>query len=504
MPDDRQLTQTLALREQIRDEYWLTRDPILTDRLRWRCMSFRHLVHLLPGQTVLELGTGRGLFARELSRVTRGLNPITAISFGLERERPHDATGAIEFATVESFPQELRGRRFDYVVATDLLDRSNCAWLLSSIHDLLEPGGEFVLFETNPWNVFLKARRAIWRLLGRGDPRRLLSRPDIYELLSDVGFIRVFAICNDFLYAPLTPGLIWLLRGLSVILENAPVIRTIAGSILIHAQRPPRDVQRPKVSLCEHDSLRRKISVVVPCYNEEMNVRPLVEKLTAFYGDYLHEIVLVDDNSKDGTAEMLKRLALDNPLVKPVIRSPPGGVGRALTDGYKAASGEYVLSMDCDFHQLLPEMRDLFDAAAEGWDVVVGSRFSRHSVLLNYPFKKILANRGFHLLARIMLWRRFRDLTNNLKLVRRSVLDSLELREPAFAVNAETGLKPLLMGYSLKEVPVSWINRTSEMGVSSFRLTGVGGSYCRVLFRLWAKQVFGGGRPAKRAQLRSS
>ncbi len=149
--------------------------------------------------------------------------------------------------------------------------------------------------------------------------------------------------------------------------------------------------------------------------------------------------------------------------------------------------------MDCDFQQLLPEVRDLFDAAAEGSDVVVGSRFSRHSVLLNYPFQKIVANRGFHLLAQLVLLRRFRDLTNNLKLMRREVAERLQLTQPGFAVNAETGLQPLLMGCKIREVPISWINRTPDMGVSSFHLARVGGGYVQVLLYLWLKKVLGRG-----------
>jgi hypothetical protein len=149
--------------------------------------------------------------------------------------------------------------------------------------------------------------------------------------------------------------------------------------------------------------------------------------------------------------------------------------------------------MDCDFAHLLPEFRDLFDSAVEGYDVVVGSRFSRYSVLLNYPFLKIAANRGFHLLARLILWRDFRDLTNNLKLMRREVVADLHLRQPGFAVNAETGLQPLILGYRVKEVPISWINRSPEMGTSSFRLIHVGGGYWHVLLNIWLRQVFGAG-----------
>jgi dolichol-phosphate mannosyltransferase len=195
----------------------------------------------------------------------------------------------------------------------------------------------------------------------------------------------------------------------------------------------------------------------------------------------------------DSTAEEIRKLAEEDTRVKPVFRSPPNGVGRAIADGYRTATGRYVLSIDCDFQHLLSEVRDLFDAATRGYDVVVGSRFSRHSVLLNYPFQKIIANRGFHVLARLVLLSRFRDLTNNLKLMRQEVVENLQLMEPGFAVNAETGLQPLLMGYNIQEVPISWINRTPDMGTSSFRLVCVGGGYWRVLYRLWLKCVFGVG-----------
>ena len=195
------------------------------------------------------------------------------------------------------------------------------------------------------------------------------------------------------------------------------------------------------MSLAEHEILEGKISVVIPCHNEEMNVVPLVRGLQDHFGPYLHEIVPVDNNSTDDTRSVIAKLAAAEPeLIKPVYRAPPNGVGRAIAEGYKAATGEWVLSMDCDFQHLLPELRDLFDAAATGqYNVVVGSRFSRHSVLLNYSCGKILANRGFHSLAQIVLLRRFRDLTNNLKLIRRDVLDQLHLTQPGFSVNAETG-----------------------------------------------------------------
>ncbi|ARV61774.1 glycosyl transferase family 2 [Nostocales cyanobacterium HT-58-2] len=491
---DFQSIKTLGIRETYRDQYWLKQDPIYEDRLLWRAQTFRHIVHLLPGQTILELGCGEGHFTRQLLRVSREQNPITAVTFHSDNHRPKDFPAFVEFTNASSVFETLAGRSFDFIIAMDLLDERNCGWLLQKINELLKPGGQVIFYESNPWNVVLKLRRFISQLLGRKDPRRLLSRSKLYELISEVGFLRVFAVHNDFVYAPLTRSLVWFLRNLSILLENTPGIQNLAGSILIHAQKPPRVVERPKISLFEHEQLRKSVSVVIPCHNEEMNVEPLVNKLRDFYGEYIHEIIPVDDNSRDNTAEVIQRLAQEDPIIKPVFRSPPNGVGRAITDGYQVATGKYILSMDCDFQHLLPEIRDLFDAAAEGYDVVVGSRFSRHSVLLNYPLQKIIANRGFHALAQILFQQRFRDLTNNLKLIRREVIEKIEWTQPGFAINAETGLEPLLRGYSVKEVPISWINRTPDMGVSSFRLIKVGNGYWRVLLRLWLRTAFGIGR----------
>ncbi len=493
MQPDTSFHSTLAFRERYRDDYWRNNDPIAEDRLLWRAQAFRHAVHLFPGQTILELGCGEGLFTRALLQVCRGENPITAVTFQKSAADPTDIRRKVELLELSDFSTSLRGRRFDCVVAMDLVDRHHASQLLRSVYELLGPGGKMVFYESNPLNPFLTLRRLFRRLLGSQDARRLLSRSQLYDLLVSSGFVQVYAIYNDFVFAPLTRRLIWLLRNLSILLENAPAVRAMAGSILVHAQKPPEAMAVPRGPQITHESLRSAVSVVIPCRNEEMNIRPLVNRLLNLYGDSVYEIILVNDGSTDGTAAVIADIAQQNNRVRPLHRGPPNGVGRAIAEGLSQAGGRYVLTMDCDFAHLLPEFRDLFDCAVEGYDVVVGSRFSRHSVLLNYPFLKIAANRGFHLLARLVLLRNFRDLTNNLKLMRRDVVSDLQLRQPGFAVNAETGLQPLILGYRVKEVPISWINRSPEMGVSSFRLIRVGGGYWRVLLNIWLRQVFKAG-----------
>jgi dolichol-phosphate mannosyltransferase len=487
------LVATLAVRETYRDEQWRERDPIISDRLLWRAQTFRHTVHLLPGLTILELGCGEGRMTRALRRVSRGENPITAVSFQPVLEYPEDLLAAVEFLRTTELPGPLAGRRFDCIIAMDLLDRSNSSEFLEIVYELLAPGGEMVFYESNPWNPVHKLRRVLPWLGANSDPRNLINRPGLYELLSEIGFVRIYAVFNDFVFAPLTRPLIWFLRNLSILLENAPLLRRMAGSILVHAQKPPRQKERRDLSLCTHRSLYHAVSVVIPCHNEEMNVRPLVERLLGHYGDYIHEIIAVNDNSTDRTAEVLTELASRDARIKPIHRNPPNGVGLAIAHGLAAATGRYVLTMDCDFQHLLPEFRELFDRAAAGCDVVIGSRFSRHSVLLNYPFSKIFANRAFHGLATLVLGRRIRDVTNNLKIMRREVVADLRLRQSGFAVNAETGLQPILMGYRVEQVPISWINRTPGMGTSSFRLMRVGGGYWDVLFGIWLYRAFGRG-----------
>jgi dolichol-phosphate mannosyltransferase len=480
----------LARRESHTANYRARSDPISTERLLWQAHTFRHLVHLLPGETILEIGSSDGAFAKALLNMTRGRNALMTVTAA---EQAGDIPN-VETAAIDNFPGPLANRRFHYVVAQNVLDRDTICYILEHVFALLEEGGRAIFIETNPWNPMSAARHFVGRLLGRRNEKTLFSRAQLYELLSEVGFIRVSARFTDFVYPPLTPThrMVWLLRNASVLLENMPLVQSLAARIVLHAQKPPRTVVRPATSLCGHEVLRHAVSFVFPCHNEEMNIPALVNGLREHYSDYVHEIVLVDDNSRDGTGSVIDRLATEDPRIVPVHRSPPNGVGYALRDGYRATTGRWVMSMDCDFQRLLPEMEDMFDAAAQGADVVFGSRFSRRSVLINYPFSKILANRTFHVMANLLIrLGSVRDVTNNLKLMKGELARSLIISEPWFAANAEIGLQLVLLGNVIREVPISWINRTFDMGQSSFKILGSGPGYARVLWRFATITRFG-------------
>src|SRR6516165_9670773 len=108
------LSATLALRERVREVYWKRRDPIIEDRLLWRAQTFRHVMHLLPGQNILEIGCGDGAFTRQLAKVTRGECPLTSVTFDADPERPSGFLPSIEFFASPSLPGVLKGRYFDF------------------------------------------------------------------------------------------------------------------------------------------------------------------------------------------------------------------------------------------------------------------------------------------------------------------------------------------------------------------------------------------------------
>ena len=491
--------EALAWRESHTAEYRRRYDPIAGERLIWQAHTFRHLVHLLPGETILEIGSSDGGFTRALAEMTRGRNPLLAVTatIGQTSNLPN-----VETIAIDNLPGPIAGRRFHYVVAHNVLDRNTVAYLLEHIFTLLDEGGRAIFIQANPWNPLTAVRHAVRRVLGRPDTAALLSRTQLYELLSEIGFIRVSARFTDFVYRPLapTPRMAWLMRNASVLFENMPLVQRLAGRIVLHAQKPPRNVVRPAISLCGNDSLRHVVSFVVPCHNEETNIPQLIDGLRNYYDDYIHEIVLVNDNSSDSTAAVIDRLRAEDPRIITVHRLPPNGLGRALRDGYAATTGRWVMSMDCDFQHLLPEMEDMFDAA-QGADVIFGSRFSRRSVLINYPFSKILANRSFHVVANLVFrLGGIRDVTNNLRLIRGDFARQLRITEPWFAANAEIGLQLALLGETIREVPISWINRTFDMGRSSFNILKSGPGYARVLWRFTKATRFGS-RPLKARHL---
>jgi SAM-dependent methyltransferase len=476
------LTENLRAMERTREAYWLRYPGTSPSKLHWRAVAVRHCFHILPGETILELGAGSGLWTEQITDALKARNPITAAVFNDDfattaerRQLPN-----VEVVRVDDLEADFEQESFDYIIGTAILCHDLYAQNLRTLMRLLKPGGQILFFEANHWNpqVFVKnAVPAIGRWAGHAPCQAPMRKYKLMKTASHQGFTNIEVIPFDIVHARVPRKLVHALQSLAYIVEHAPLIKELCGTLYILAKKPGGPETRPAVNLAEYSSLFGSTSVVVPCHNEEANVERLVRSLVAMYGSYIHEIIIVNDNSRDRTAEVTREVIRLEPRVRLINRVPPNGVGLALRDGYAAATGRYILSMDCDFMHILPEFRDLFDAIARGREGAVGSRFSYESMLINYPFPKILANRGFHALANLILPIHARDLSNNLKLFRADILKGLEIEQPHFAANAETGLKPVLAGHDIEEVPISWINRSIDMGSSTFRVAKVAPGY---------------------------
>jgi dolichol-phosphate mannosyltransferase len=234
-----------------------------------------------------------------------------------------------------------------------------------------------------------------------------------------------------------------------------------------------------------------KMSVVIPSHNEEHNLPKLIPALIKELDRHIYEIIVVNDASSDRTRQVGEQLMKRYKKLRLVNRAPPCGVGRALRDGYKAVSrkSEWILSMDSDFLENIKEIKRLIDKAGEGYDGVIGSRYIDKSRLVNYPPIKRISNRLYHFLIRAVLGIRQKDLTNNFKLYRREIFDRIPLSANDFAINAETGIYPVLYGYRIAEAPVSWVQRYFDK--SDFKVFRLAPSYLKVAFKAIGMKLAG-------------
>jgi SAM-dependent methyltransferase len=473
------LSCTLQELELHREERWKRGGKAAEIKLHWRAVAIQHMLHIVPGETILELGAGSGLLTQQIESLLNGENSLTSVVFSQEllAQAAQRSLPGVNLLSGDSL-NALPSAQFDYVIGSGMLWHSGFTDCLRWICDRLKPGGQMLFFEPN----FYWPSRHFNEMRSRPNQikNHILEDRRVLSACEDAGFEDVNLTPHDIVSSHLGARLMTRLQAKAVLLEHMPVVNHACASMCVLARKRGERVKL-EPNLADQRGLYGAVSVVVPAHNEAANIANLVRRLLRSYGPYIHEIIIVNDSSIDGTAEVADRLAAREPRVRLINRSKPNGVGLALKDGFRAATGRYILSMDCDFVEILPQFRSLFRAVAEGHDGAIGSRFSHESILVNYPFAKLLFNRLCHLLIKLFLVDSARDLSNNLKLYRSEILKDLEISSRHFSANLETGLKPLLAGYDIVEVPISWINRTSEMGSSTFNLWRVGFGYVRTL-----------------------
>jgi len=234
--------------------------------------------------------------------------------------------------------------------------------------------------------------------------------------------------------------------------------------------------------------MEQNLSVILIAHNEEKIIGMMIEGLLKDYPKEILEVVVVNDASTDKTSFIVESWMNRDHRVKLIKRIPPCGVGRAIKTGFNNVDlkADYVLTMDSDFIENIKEVRLLIRAMEEkGCDVVIGSRFIKGSRFVGYPLEKRIMNRLFHLVVKVLLHIKQKDLTNNFKLFKTNIVRKLPWKSNGYSINAETGILPIIFGWRVKEVPVSWIRRDLKMGSSKFRLFLHGWPYTRVIIYAW-------------------
>jgi dolichol-phosphate mannosyltransferase len=224
--------------------------------------------------------------------------------------------------------------------------------------------------------------------------------------------------------------------------------------------------------------MEARVWVVIPTFNEAENVEQIVraaaEQLDAVApGD--HRVLIVDDNSPDGTGAIADRLATELDAVEVLHRASKDGLGQAYLAGFARAlegGAELVIEMDADFSHDPGHLPELI-AAAQDADLVLGSRYVAGGSVRNWGLLRRLISRGGGLYSRLILRVSVRDLTGGFKCIRREVLESIDLpsvRAEGYVFQIEVTYRAILAGFRVVEIPIVFADRTVGNSKMSSRI----------------------------------
>lgn len=224
--------------------------------------------------------------------------------------------------------------------------------------------------------------------------------------------------------------------------------------------------------------------IIIPTYNEKENVERMIRKV--FSLSILFDLLIVDDGSPDGTAQVVKQLMQEFPN-RLFIEERNGklGLGTAYIHGFKWVLSqknladknkyEYIFEMDCDFSHNPDDLIRLREACVNGADVAIGSRYVRGGSVKNWPNDRILMSYFASVYVRMVLFLPVRDTTAGFKCYKRKVLERInftEIKFVGYAFQIEMKYTAYKLRFKLVEVPITFIDRTegvSKMSNSIFK-----------------------------------
>jgi len=213
-----------------------------------------------------------------------------------------------------------------------------------------------------------------------------------------------------------------------------------------------------------------KSLVIVPTYNERENVKTLIPQILELPSEI--EVLVVDDNSPDGTSDVVLEMSKKDERIHLLRRKEKLGLGSAYVAGFKYALSrpeiECVFEMDADFSHD-PSSIPKFLEAIQDYDLVLGSRYLRGVTVVNWPLSRLILSYSANLFTRVVTGLPVHDATGGFKCFRRRVLESIELdgvHSDGYSFQIEMSFKCWKKGFRIKEIPITFVDRrvgTSKM-----------------------------------------
>jgi len=244
-------------------------------------------------------------------------------------------------------------------------------------------------------------------------------------------------------------------------------------------------------------------SVIIPARDEQESLPSTLEAIYRVFSEagIPHEIVVVDDGSRDQTWEVLEELRGGIPTLAPLRNTGENGFGRAVICGLDASRGDAVVIMMADSSDDPKDAVRYWEILQQGYDCAFGSRFMRGSLVVDYPWLKLRVNRLANLLVRIGFNIPLNDTTNAFKAYRRTTIDGCRpFLSPHFNLTVEIPLKAIVRGYRWSMIPISWRNR--RHGVAKLKIKEMGSRYFFICMYVWLEKYFSRGDYRRRDDIR--
>jgi glycosyltransferase involved in cell wall biosynthesis len=228
--------------------------------------------------------------------------------------------------------------------------------------------------------------------------------------------------------------------------------------------------------------LIKNLSLVMPAYNEKNTISQTITKVLQL--DFLHELIIVDDFSTDGTREFLKNV--NDPRIVIIFHDKNQGKGAALQTGFKRATGEFVGVQDADLEYDPNDLEKFLTPLVNGQaDAVFGSRFRSGEVGRVLYYWHSLGNKFLTTISNMTTNLNLTDMETCYKVIRKDLLDSIELKEQRFGFEPEITAKLAKKGARVYEVGISYYGRTYEEGKKIGWKDGVRAIYCILKYGLF-------------------